>query len=161
MVDLATAVSGIALSMQALKVAIAARDEAKINAAISDLKDRLFDVQSANLQALENLHKAQAQVHTLMEDNKKLSRQIDERGFYFLDNITKDRGSQLWAYCYKVGSNPSHSDSAPAHYLCQPCFDKDTKSVLYLRNGLATCNVCKVVARYANPEVDSLGQPAP
>lgn len=145
MIEVSGAISGITAIVQTLKTAVQARDEAKIDAAMSDLKDRLFDLQAANLQLLEQLHTSQTQVHTIVQERDQLKAQASERGKYVLDDVSKGRGT-LYAYLYKGDDAVGNGAPLPLHYLCQPCFDSGRKSVLRIiysgAGPIYQCTVC-------------------
>lgn len=129
MIEISGAIGAISATVTTLKTALAARDEAKIDAAMSDLKDRLFDLQTANLELVEGLHTAQSEIHTLVEEVKELKAKLRERGLYTLHNLAKGT-DHFWAYRYQGDDGTSDGTSATPHYLCQPCFDSGRKIVL-------------------------------
>lgn len=146
MIEISGAISGISAGLQAIKAAVAARDEAKIDAAISTLKDRLFDLQTANLEVVEQLHAAQTKLHTLVRENDQLKSKAADLGLYALQDLSNGRGI-FYAYAYKATEAGGQGQSAPFHYLCQPCLDNtQRKGVLrtfYSAAGpVFTCPVC-------------------
>lgn len=150
MIEISGAISAVSATVSALKTAVAVRDEAKIEAAMSDLKDRLIDLQSANLELVQKLHTSQAEVHALIEERNQLKAKLRERGLYALFNLAKGT-NELWAYRYKGNDGGADGGSTPIHYLCQACFDNDRKSVLrrYVGQWSETrysCGVCKTDA---------------
>ena len=145
MIEISGAISGLSATVQALKAAVAARDEGKINDAISDLKERLFDVQSANLQAVEQLHAAQTKIHALVAELDQLKAKAVERELYVPHNLAQGTAS-FFAYRYQGNERARDGSPVPLHYLCQPCFDNGRKSILLVGTGEAFCPSCKLRA---------------
>jgi len=142
--EISAAITGMNGVLQLLGDAIAGRDEKKINAAISQLKDRLFDTQSANLELVQRLHAAQARIHALIEENAQLKAQIADRLLYRLHNLHKGEGF-FFAYRYQPPGLNAQFGETPLHYLCQPCFDGGKKAVLFIDDRFARCPVCKTI----------------
>ncbi|MBS0427589.1 MAG: hypothetical protein JSR41_09920 [Proteobacteria bacterium] len=146
MIEISGALGALSATVGALKVALAARDEAKIDAAISDLKERLFDLQAANLHVVEELHASQTKLHALIGERDQLKSKLRERGLYALANLAKPP-SEFWAYRYQGDEGAADGSTASVHYLCQACFDNDRKTVLRRDESqfgsYYACTVCK------------------
>lgn len=125
MLEISAAISAAKAAFDGLKTAVAARDDAKIQAALGDMGARLTE---AVLSALDSAGRATA-LHSELEDVKRqrveLQSKLDERGRYVLHEI--HRGGFVYSF-----AGPSDSGQGPAHYLCQNCYDKGVKSVLQL-----------------------------
>lgn len=147
MLDLVIALGAIPATLEAIKLAVAARDDAKVDAAISGLKDRLYDLQTANIEAVQQLHTAQARNHALVQELEQLKTKHSERALYVLHDLSDGQG-RLYAYRYEPANLAVQGHTAPFHYLCQPCFDIDRKSVLVYgvgddRRAHWSCSVCR------------------
>lgn len=143
MIEISGAISGLSATVQTLKAAVAARDEGKINDAISHLKERLFDVQSANLQAVEELHAAHSKIHALVAELDQLKAKAVERDLYVPHNLAQG-GAAFFAYRYQGDERARDGSPVPLHYLCQPCFDNGRKSILLVNTGEAFCPSCRL-----------------
>lgn len=146
MIEISGAISAISATVATLKTAVAARDEAKVEAAISDLKDRLFDLQGANLELVEKLHVAKLELHAVVHERNQLQAKLVDRGNYALFNLMQ-RPGEFWVYRYQGNDSSADGGGTPVHYLCQTCFHDERKSVLNRTDteigALYSCLVCK------------------
>ncbi len=159
MFELSSAISGATATLKGLKLAVEARDEKKIDEAISDLKDRLFDAQTANVHVVEKLHESQAERHALVKELDELKASVIERSLYILDDLGQG-GISFLAYRYDRESGLALGRKDAAHYLCQPCFDNNRKSAL-IHNGTGSwsCSCCGATAQVRdNPAVTSFAR---
>lgn len=115
---------------------------------------KIVEMNALLLKAQESLFVHNAQLMELQQQNfeasqevRKLKEALAERGRYTLVEVTKG------SFVYRAnGVSPQDASGSPAatepvHYLCQPCFDKGTKSVLQSKfvwgSGFLECTVCK------------------
>ncbi len=128
--EFATTIAGAKAALDLLSGAIRARDDARIQAATLELRERLFamsDIAMAYIEknaslvsanaALQLAHAELGRVHAELVDRMR------ERERYVLHDVAT--GSFVYA-----SQPPVQGEQTPAHYLCQPCYDQGTKAVL-------------------------------
>jgi hypothetical protein len=120
--ELQTAIAAAGAALQVIKGAIAARDDAKAQAALFEVQDRLLAISTTSLDLSDRNAALQALLHEAEREKRELKGRLEERGSYVLHEIRPG------AFCY--ASKPAHEGLEPAHYLCQLCYDKGIKSVL-------------------------------
>lgn len=128
--EFATGISAAKAALEALQLAQKARDQAKIDAATLDLKERLMAMsdlaldfmERGNALVTENARLVMANAE-LLQAKTQLEERIRERQSYVLHQARPG----AFVYANQPGV---HGDHSPAHYLCQPCYDHGTKSVL-------------------------------
>lgn len=144
MSDLHTALTSAMQLIGLAKVAIDARDEAKAKSALMDLTLKLNDVSISALSSTEKAMTLQNSLREAQDENRALKLAAEERQGYVLTEVCP--GSH--AYKSKAGQD---GDDTPAHYLCQPCYDKRIKSVLRFSRASTTHNAhwtCPEEARH-------------
>jgi len=123
--ELTTALAGAKGLIDMAKVALAARDDAKVKEALLQLQDRLYDAQSAALTAVERASGLQAALVKCEEEKRELERQLEDRNAYDLFEVRPG--------AFVLRSKPGPEGVAPPeHYLCQNCQGKGITSVLRL-----------------------------
>ena len=122
MIDIATALASIQTTVDLIKAGIEARDQGKVRAAVADLSARYADLSMAALALSEKLRAVDASLAQLERENRELRKQLEERLAYKLYEVKPG------LFCYRF--EPSADSEEPAHYLCQPCYDKGVKSVM-------------------------------
>lgn len=123
MTDIAGALASARAAFDLLKVAVDARDQLKLQAAMAELQSKLMDSMSAGLAAAEKAAALQAQLLGLEREKAEIERQLREREQYALHELVPG----AFVYASKL---VAQGNGVPLHYLCQPCFDKGVKSVL-------------------------------
>ncbi|MCA8198911.1 hypothetical protein [Burkholderia vietnamiensis] len=117
-----------------VKYAVAARDQAKIEAGTADLEIKMREINQAALRASQDALKAiqdmramDKEMAALQRENDELKAKADERKRYALVDI----GRQQFAYVLRTNAlREIDAEPAPKYYLCQPCMDSDQKVVL-------------------------------
>jgi len=121
--DFASAISGVGSMLQIATTAIQARDDSKAKQAIADVQMKLFELLTAALSMTEKNISLLNEVMDLQEKLQAIESKNNERSGYVLVQVTP--GS--WAY---ESRSSSEGEGSQAHHLCQPCYDKGTKSIL-------------------------------
>jgi len=124
--SISSALTGLTATFDLAKTAIAARDEAKLSCLQEAMQKRIIEIQNLSIQLLEKNSTAQDEVHAIKSERRELKskiadleRQISERRHYRLHQLSD--GVFIYAY------DPTAYDATPAHYLCQPCMDNESK----------------------------------
>jgi hypothetical protein len=128
--ELGPAIASARAAMELLSIAVKARDDSKVQAATLDLREKLFAMSDIAMGFIEKnaalvtenaaLKLANAQ-H--LQAKAEVEDRLRERENYVPHEIRP--GALVYAYQPRMQGN-----AAPAHYLCQACYDKGTKSVL-------------------------------
>lgn len=131
MLEISAAVSALKSTYEVAKVAVQGRDEAKIQAAVSEIGGKLLDVTLAGVTAAEKVAELAAQLQAMRDELGELKRKQAERDRYTLMEVSEG------GYVYYF--EPSEGEVTPPHYVCQICFDKGVKSVMQRRAHLWAC----------------------
>lgn len=138
MIEIAGALTGAKTLLDMAKAALDARDDAKVRQALIDAQGQLLEAMSAALDIKTRASALFEQLEAAKGEVRELKAQIEDRARYALTEIRP--GAHAYA------SKPAQEGQGePAHYLCQPCYDKGVKSVLRSeppregRNGSYTC----------------------
>lgn len=123
--ELGAAMGAFSAVFDIAKTALEARDEGKINAALSELNRKHLDLSTAALQLQEKLVALQAALSELQSENTELRAKANDRAHYVLHAVSPGR------FVYRNTPDPERPD-IPAHYLCQTCYDQGIKSVLHV-----------------------------
>lgn len=124
--DIATAISSTATLLGIAKGALESRDDQKAQQAITQVQSKLLEVTTAALSLSQTNIALTEEIRELRRAAEDAERIAAERSGYELAEITDG------SFAYRsVGSE----SSSPIHFLCQPCYDKTTKSVLRRRTG--------------------------
>ena len=122
MFELNAALTGARTALGLAKVAIDARDHAKIQEALVEANAKLIDAMSAALASAEKAAALESQLRSLEREKADIERQLRERIQYALHELVPG----AFVYASKPGME---GNEMPQHYICQPCFDKGIKSV--------------------------------
>ena len=121
--DFAAAISSVGSMLQIANTAVQARDDAKAKQAIADVQMKLFELSTAALGMTEKNMALVNEIRDLQEKIRDFESKATERDSYVLVQIN----GGAWAYKYKFAAESSVDESP---HFCQPCYDKDVKSVL-------------------------------
>ncbi|MBT2336546.1 hypothetical protein J7E49_21865 [Variovorax paradoxus] len=82
-------------------------------------------------------------IKTLSERVRELETEQDERVRYQLAKL--GTVGDFFAYGLRSGAELRERTDEPAHFLCQPCFDGDSKKIVLTSNGEGYwhCPICK------------------
>jgi len=137
MIEISDAISTFSAIIELAKTAMSARDSAKVEEALFELKVKYLSAMEGSLQlqgqiaALQG-DKAALQSKLLVSKQLLLDTQAEldqlkdslaEREHYALYEIE----AGIFCYRYKTGAD---DEQTPEHYLCQPCWDSGKKSIL-------------------------------
>lgn len=125
--DIVPALTGMRIGIQLAADAFAARDDAKIKAALAELQQRLADANMSALDMSEHLRKIDAELRDAQAALRVAQEKLSQRDKYVLRAVVP--GVFVRAF------EPRDGDPTPAHYQCQICFDAGQQSVLTLVNG--------------------------
>ncbi|MEN9316503.1 MAG: hypothetical protein RIS35_2896 [Pseudomonadota bacterium] len=128
MVELSMALTGARALLDTARAAIEARDNAKVQAALSDLQTKLHDATSAALASAERAMDLQTALVAAQRANADLEAKLADRTLYRLHELRPG------AFVYAAQRSGEGVDP-PQHYICQNCYDKGVKSVLRLQPG--------------------------
>lgn len=121
--DIAAAISSTATLLGIAKGAVAARDDAKAQQAITDVQLKLLEVSTAALALSQANIALTDEIRLLKNEAHQSELKTREREGYVLTEVCPGH------YAYQ--SQPSRDGTnAPPHCFCQPCYDKGVKSVL-------------------------------
>ena len=123
MLEISGALAGARATVEAIKLGIEARDDAKVKAALVDLQAKLVEAMSTALSLVEKNAALQAALSEAQREKADIQRKVEERASYTLHEIAPG----TFVYASQPGSGGRQE---PQHYLCQACYDKGTKSIL-------------------------------
>ncbi|WP_175784243.1 hypothetical protein [Burkholderia ambifaria] len=131
---LLSAISTGNAALDFVKGAVAARDQAKIEAATSELEIKMREINQAALHAIQDALKATQDLYAMNDKAAALQREVDElkaqaneRKRYALVDI----GRQQFAYTLPTNAlRGIDTELAPKVCFCQPCMDADQKVIL-------------------------------
>ena len=124
---IADLITSAGASITLLRTAIAARDESKIEAALSDLQTKYGDLGGMVIGLVEKSMSLQDALVMANHKNAELKLELAEQIKYKLKEVAPGK----FAYFCEA----SNETGEPAHYLCQPCKDAGIKSVLHIFNA--------------------------
>lgn len=133
--EITAALAAARSTFDLIKVAIAARDDAKLQAAVAEMSARLTDAILSALASAEKSASLQAALSACERDKAEAHAKLLDRTQYVLQELRPG------TFVYAAESDDGRAKS-PQHYVCQPCYDKGIKSVLQrAQNGaLLQCN---------------------
>ncbi|MDR2209379.1 MAG: DUF148 domain-containing protein [Azoarcus sp.] len=146
MIDLTTAIgasiTGYSVLRDAFSAFISARDsekaaklEREFSEKLASALNNLLQVQQAALVTNQVL----AEQH---EEIRALKAQMIDKSRYVLRKLGTQ--GEYFAYCFVPPTETVYGTGDDPHFVCQPCFDAGTKSVLHgLGSGIWRCSVCK------------------
>lgn len=125
MIEIGAAISGIKALYDTARMAIDARDDAKLKAVMIEMQGKILDAMEAALDSKSQAIAIQNALHATQDELKEIKSKAAERNRYALTQMPGE-GKQ-----YAYASQPHQGgQNEPPHYLCQPCYDKGIKSVL-------------------------------
>lgn len=131
------------------------RDRQKFLAIQIDLSNKIIQAQA---QVLE-IQAAILDERTLADALKKRIAELEsdqrEKSRYQLAKMGVV--GNFFAYELRPASELSERENEPHHFLCQPCFDAGKKSVLFVSEHSATCNLCHTVNVLKHYEITRKG----
>ena len=136
--ELAAALASARTALELIKLGVAARDEAKVQAALIEANMRLLDLSTAALSLAEKNGALVAQLAAAQSENRQIKAKLDDRAAYALHEVRPG----AFVYAAKAAGD----GSKPAHYLCQPCYDKGIKTVLRRIEGSTIGNLLECAA---------------
>jgi len=130
---------GIGAARALADAVLKTRDTVKYGPVIAQMNEQLINVQGGLVTHNAEMMELQQKYYAVCEELRELRRAAAERDRYSLIEITPR------VFVYRV--KPDCLNGEPLHHLCQPCFDKGTKSVLQESNFWGTvyleCSICK------------------
>lgn len=128
MIDIAAAISSTTALLGIAKGAIAARDDAKAQQALTDVQLKLSEVTMAALSMSQANITLTDEIRLLKDQAHQAQMKARDREGYEISEVRPG------AHAYK--SKPSEEGAGvPLHYLCQPCYDKGVKAMLRTVEG--------------------------
>ena len=121
--EIAAALSGLRGLIDTAKIALEARDDAKVKEALAGMSERLLNAYGVALETAEKNAQLQATIQALNQKHVELERQLTEKEMCRLVPLGKNSFAYLPAGQLQEGSDRTL-------YYCQPCYDKGVKSVL-------------------------------
>lgn len=116
------AVGAIRASLEIARLAVNARDDAKVQTALIDANMKLLDLSTAALALSEKNNALLASLAALQREKDQIESKLEERAQYELCEVVA--GSFVYA------RKAANGDVQPMPYLCQPCYDKGVKTIL-------------------------------
>lgn len=139
--SIADLITSAGATINLLKTAIAARDESKIEAALSELQTKYGDLGAMVIGLVEKSMSLQDSLVVSNNENAQLKLQLAESIKYKLREVATGK----FAYFAEAIDEPSE----PAHYICQPCKDAGIKSILRLtKRGQSNVYICPENGRH-------------
>ena len=118
----ASAIGSARAALDLIKLAVAARDDVKVQAALIDANTRLLELSMAALALSEKITALQSELAATQRDKAQIEAKLNDRASYTLHEVR----SGAFVYAPKDAS----SGEEPMHYLCQHCYDNGVKSIL-------------------------------
>lgn len=140
MFEVGALVSTIKATVELAKSAKDVNDQAQINAAISDIMERLMAVQS-------ELFSKQQDNQELIEEVKSLKAQIENNRRFEQYRLEK---TPMGYYFMPLRDDFVTSDQ-PHHSICHVCREKGIRSILTEQDNAYTCPSCKYIAWKVSP----------
>lgn len=142
--SIATGVSAIGTALGMAKTALEVRDFTASAAAISEVSQKLIDLQSQLFSAQAALFELHQEKVSLTQRIRELEEHRSDRERYSLFEVTPG------GFVYRLDVAPETTGARhpggmqPPHYLCQPCLDvRGHKVVLNERSTIWYCPECK------------------
>ena len=133
--ELGTAIASARATFELLRLAVLARDDAKLQAATYEMNEKLRAMSETAMAYVEKnaalvSENAELKLSNAVNLQAKadIERRLRDRENYVLHEIR----TGAFVYAPKPGVQ---GHETPAHYLCQNCYDKGVKSVLRLSDG--------------------------
>jgi len=145
MIEITGALTAARALAELAKVAIDARDDAKAKGAIADLQSKLFDATSAALAMAEKASALQTALSEAQREKGEIEAKLSDRASYALHEIRPG------AFVYAAKAGGDGAADRPAHYLCQPCYDKGIKAILRFAPARPGANALYLCPEGGNP----------
>lgn len=121
--EIATALSGLKTLVDAAKLALDARDDAKLKEALAGMSERLLTAYGVALETAEKNAQLQAALHALNHQHVQLESQLKQKEACTLVPLVPG------SFAYKPSDQPGDRPQNTLYY-CQNCYDRGVKSVL-------------------------------
>ena len=140
-------IASVTSTLNLLKTAIDARDQAKVqsvykelNKEIVEIQNMFFSIQEKNFQLLENKSELEKENRSLKNEIEKLENKISEQESYKLFDVFN--GNYVLRF---VGEGEEH-------FICQPCFDNRGHKCVLQSQGTEYyfCPECKTYTQRKN-----------
>lgn len=125
------------------RFALNERDREKLATIQIDLSHKIIQAQSQILEMQSAVTNERAVTNALKERIAELESKQREKARYQLAKMGVV--GEFFAYKLRPASELTERADEPNHFLCQPCFDADKKSVLFVSEYTAVCNICHTV----------------
>ena len=135
MLEISAALAAMRGAFELTKVAIEARDDAKIKAALAEMASNLMDANMVALGMSEKLRTLETDLSQASSRIRDLEQSLKKRESYCLFEVRP--GAFVYSY------QPIAEDKTPLHYKCQACFDVGKDSVL-VKNLDGTNLICNI-----------------
>lgn len=122
MIEISGALNAMRVAMELAKAGLAARDDSKIKAALSDMAEKFTDANMGALAMSETLVRLRTELSDAIARLADLEKAIQKREAHVLFEVREG------AFVYLF--DPLPDDETPRHYKCQLCFDSGKESVL-------------------------------
>jgi hypothetical protein len=122
--EILAALSGLKSALDLARLAIDARDDAKIKTALAEVSELYIAALTAAADSAKRFHDLQTEHLLLKDEQRDLRHRIEERSKYRLEAIGPG------VFCYRADLDEASGE--PAHFLCQPCYDRGIKAILRL-----------------------------
>ncbi|MGE8279061.1 MAG: hypothetical protein ACN6O2_01380 [Stenotrophomonas sp.] len=147
MASLSTAVSSLGATLGVAKAALEIRDFNASAAAISEISQKVIDLQGQLLAAQSALFHLHQEKVALAQEVRELKEERADRESYSLFEISPSVFVQRFNGRPKAAGTEGPSSDEPPHYLCQPCWSTNRKVVLQKVGDVGhitlDCPVCK------------------
>ena len=152
--DITGALASMHAAFELAKVAVEARDDAKVKAALSEMAERFTDANMGALAMSQTLRQLEAELRNATARLADLEKRNKKREAHVMFEVRKG----AFVYLFE----PLPEDKSPRHYKCQVCFDAGEDSVLVTStNGrILLCNITKEhsITLEAAPGYESSGR---
>ena len=123
------------------------RDRLKLAAIQIDLTDKIMQAQAELIKVHDAIASKSILLRAAQERISEMEGKLHERGRYELAKL--GTVGNFFAYKLLAPSELTERTNEPEHYLCQPCFDAEKKSVLHVGKFSCVCHLCKGTANIA------------
>lgn len=94
-----------------------------------ELKAKAIELHDSIISLQTNIMSVQTENHSLLEENQLLRKEIIKIEAWEQEK-TKYSLLEICPQVFVYASNTTDNDSDPAHWICQNCYNNDTKSIL-------------------------------
>ena len=128
--------------------AINERDRQKLAAVQIDLTDKIMQAQAEIIKIQDTIAHKSILLRAAQERISEMEGKQRERSRYELAKL--GTVGDFFAYKLRAPGELTERANEPEHFLCQPCFDADKKSVLQIGKYTAHCTLCKTSVSVAS-----------